>query len=613
MVHGAGIDAAVESKSPALARLLSSSSGHAPRPRSKEGKVLHPDLLNDNLQKTQYAVRGELYNRAQQMSQQGVECIYTNIGNPQQLGQAPLDFNREVLSLLLSPPLLDNPRAPELFSAEAIDRARELLAAFGGRMGAYSDARGVPAIREQVAKFILQRDGHQANPDHIFLTDGASVGVKYALNALIRDDHDGVLCPIPQYPLYSAAIQLFGGRLVPYYLDEAADWGLDLAQLRKSLQEARRRGTVVRGLVFINPGNPTGQVLDRASIEGLIRLAHEEHLFLMADEVYQPNIYTEDKPFISARKVLMEMGAPYCHSVELASFHTVSKGMLGECGLRGGYVEWVNVHPGAMAELYKIASVNLCPNTVGQATVSLMVAPPRGTGPAAQHYWEQYNDSLASLKCALQRGWRGIGRGGGDVCRVRLCAHAERWCVWGGWKKREPLPRLPLTDRRARPPHRPRPCRRRATIMTDAFNGLEGVSCNKTEGAMYSFPRLHLPAKAVEAARDAGKDPDTFYCLALLAETGIVTVPGTGFGQEKGTFHLRTTILPQEDVIQEFVDKLRTFHTYVRRRRMRLEGGKEGRERLARAGLARAGLARLGTPQAGPGIRPYRRRGGARR
>lgn len=99
--------------------------------------------------------------------------------------------------------------------------------------------------------------------------------------------------------------------------------------------------------------------------------------------------------------------------------------------------------------------------------------------------------------------------------------------------------------------------------MTDAFNGLEGASCNFTEGAMYSFPRLHLPAKAIQAAKEAGKDPDTFYCLALLADTGIVTVPGSGFGQVEGTFHLRTTILPQEDVMHEFVDKLRTFHKCV--------------------------------------------------
>jgi hypothetical protein len=72
-----------------------------------------------------------------------------------------------------------------------------------------------------------------------------------------------------------------------------------------------------------------------------------------------------------------------------------------------------------------------------------------------------------------------------------------------------------------------------------------------------SFPRLELPPKAVAAAKAAGRAPDVFYCLKLLEDTGIVTVPGTGFGQAEGTFHLRTTILPREDRMKEFVQKFR--------------------------------------------------------
>ena len=194
--------------------------------------------------------------------------------------------------------------------------------------------------------------------------------------------------------------------------------------------------------------------------------------------------------------------------------------------------------------------------------------------------------------------------------------------------------------------------RRRAHTMTDAFNACEGVTCNFTEGAMYSFPRLHLPPKvrctaacclrgldskaaacswrchcssgiataplsatlapfqfvawlhraeldamqqrahslsppalcsaapslrqcphrapvanakcvhvqAIEAAKKAGKPADTFYCLALLEETGILTVPGAGFGQREGTFHLRTTILPPEDQMPKLTQRFQAFH-----------------------------------------------------
>ena len=68
---------------------------------------------------------------------------------------------------------------------------------------------------------------------------------------------------------------------------------------------------------------------------------------------------------------------------------------------------------------------------------------------------------------------------------------------------------------------------------------MEGVTCEETEGALYSFPKIDLPRAAIEAAEAAGKPPDVFYCLELLKETGISCVPGSGFGQEEGTFHFR--------------------------------------------------------------------------
>ena len=100
----------------------------------------------------------------------------------------------------------------------------------------------------------------------------------------------------------------------------------------------------------------------------------------------------------------------------------------------------------------------------------------------------------------------------------------------------------------------------RAKVVAEAFNSCEGVTCNPTEGAMYSFPRIHLPARALAAAREANKSPDTWYCLKLVEETGILTVPGSGFGQHEGTFHLRTTILPSDDRIQKMVADFAAFH-----------------------------------------------------
>lgn len=88
---------------------------------------------------------------------------------------------------------------------------------------------------------------------------------------------------------------------------------------------------------------------------------------LSADEVYQANIYG-DKPFISFKKVINELGPPY-NCIELASFHSVSKGLHGQCGLRGGYMELLNFDKEALAQILKLRSIILCPNTIGQLAV----------------------------------------------------------------------------------------------------------------------------------------------------------------------------------------------------------------------------------------------------
>jgi aspartate/methionine/tyrosine aminotransferase len=106
---------------------------------------------------------------------------------------------------------------------------------------------------------------------------------------------DGMLVPIPQYPLYSALTTLFGGHLVGYYLDESASWEARVGELERALKEARAKGTNVRGLVVINPGNPTGQCLDLKAQQEIVAFAVRENLVLFADEVYQENIIAEGK------------------------------------------------------------------------------------------------------------------------------------------------------------------------------------------------------------------------------------------------------------------------------------------------------------------------------
>jgi glutamate--glyoxylate aminotransferase len=202
-------------------------------------------------------------------------------------------------------------------------------------------------------------------------------------------------------------------------------------------------------------------------------------------------------------------------------------------------------------ELYKIASINLSPNTPGQVSIGLMVNPPKPGDVSYKQFIYEKDSLLNSLK-------------------------------------------------------------RRARMMTDAFNALEGVTCQETEGAMYSFPRITIPPAAIAAAKASGKEPDVMYCLELLEETGMYKfiqylwlcnplydcleisvyvliyichifirtskrkryicvlhvnlfiglscVPGSGFKQVEGTFHIRTTILPAEDKFDDIINRFTTFH-----------------------------------------------------
>ena len=438
--------------------------------------------MNENMKKCKYEVRGEIYLAGLKRSQEGKEVINLNVGNPQALGQKPLTFNRQVMALLMAPFLLDDPNVLRSFPSDVVERAKLYLSKLKGGLGAYSDSKGNPYVRQEIAEYITRNSGQPSNPENIFLSNGASECARMFLHTLIRGPTDGVLVPIPQYPLYSASIALYGGELVPYYLDEDHGWGLDISELQKSINNAKVRGITCRAVVFINPGNPTGQCLTEENIRHLIEFCYHNRLILCADEVYQENIYNPAKPFISARKTLGTMHEPIKSGLELCSFHTVSKGAYGECGLRGGYMELHNFAPEVIQEIYKLASINLSPNVPGQIALGLMVNPPRPGDPSYALYVKEKAELIESLK-------------------------------------------------------------RRARLVTDAFNRLEGVVCQETEGAMYSFPRITLPAGAITAAKEKGKSPDVLYCLELLEETGLSCVPGSGFQQRPGTFHLRTTIL----------------------------------------------------------------------
>ena len=410
--------------------------------------------VNQNILEMEYAVRGPIPRRAAELEAQGMKIIPCHIGNPQALGQPSLTYVRQVLGLVedsakisrerkLKAMFEETPfsdlREADFIADDVLSVSENILNQMkAGGTGAYTESKGERFIREAIAEFINKRDAYQdvggvsADPEKIFLTSGASQGVKFVIDLLIAHSNDGIMIPIPQYPLYSASIKRAGGVQINYYPDEESGWGFDQGLLEESYNEAQQKGVNVKGIVVINPGNPTGAILNEESIREVIKFAQEHRLAIIADEVYQENIYAGE--FVSFAKVLGNEDVP------LFSMHSVSKGFFGECGHRGGYLEVRNppkVQGGDLDFvdlLTKQASVSLCANTPGQILTYLMVSPPREGSGSYQQFVREKERVLSDLKD-------------------------------------------------------------KATMIREAFTQMEGVECFGEIGAMYLFPRLNkLPA-----------------------------------------------------------------------------------------------------------------------
>ncbi|SMN21109.1 similar to Saccharomyces cerevisiae YDR111C ALT2 Putative alanine transaminase (glutamic pyruvic transaminase) [Maudiozyma saulgeensis] len=468
--------------------------------------------LNEHVLKAEYAIRGAIPMRAEQIQDQinldpesvPFDKITTaNIGNPQQLQQKPLTYSRQVVSVLQYPELLQHRDLlvkSGAYMPDALDRAKILLDKIGGSVGAYSSSQGVRGIRDTVAEYITRRDdGEPASPQDIFMTDGATRAVTYLLSLLCRGPQYGVLIPIPQYPVYTASLTLYNTAAIPYYLNEKSGWSTDAEEIEIQIKKTIAKGIKPSVIVVINPGNPTGSLLKPDVMEDIVTLAAKYGLVILADEVYQENVFSEGRKFYSFKSVLRSLQRRHkiiYDNVQLASIHSTSKGVFGECGQRGGYLELIGFRNSVREEILKLASLSICAVITGQAMVDLMVAPPTKGQPSYE------------------------------------MDKAERLAIHNTLKER-------------------------GELLYNTFQELEGIECQRPQGAMYLFPRLYFSQKVYDAAKKADLQPDEFYCHALLESTGICVVPGTGFGQEEGTWHLRTTFLAPGT---EWIQKWKAFH-----------------------------------------------------
>jgi len=487
----------------------------------------YPDLTLDKINQAvvtaEYAVRGAIPQRATQIARDLKDpekakqypfkrVIFSNIGNPMVMGLKYTKFPRDLISLLASPHVLQSQSDESLIqmygcTQECVDRARQFLRDNPEGLGAYTHSKGFLSVRREVAHFLEERDGYPADPEEIFLSDGASSSVKTCIQLLAgpQPGNSAFLIPVPQYPLYTAALTMNHAEAVFYYLDEAANWEINVAELENVIKNhMATKKSEIRSITVINPNNPCGQVSSYAGLRAIVDLCDRYNIAIFADEVYQINRYAEnqgeERPiFYSMKRVVRDWEKETGRrGPMLFSFHSVSKGYLGECGLRGGYLECCNVPQPILDELYKSYSVCLCSNTVGQVVVSCMVNPPKHDGEFTQHY----NEVLDSLE-------------------------------------------------------------RKAQLTTRTLNSVEFMTCQRVSGAMYAFPRIFLPQRFIQQAQERNVEPDADYCMRLLESKGVCVVPGSGFLQRPGTYHFRMSILEAEERYEAFLQLIKEFHEEI--------------------------------------------------
>lgn len=253
--------------------------------------LLKPIKKSAKLAHVLYDVRGPIVDAAKQMEDEGQKIIKLNIGN-----LAPFGFE-----------------APEEIQQDMI---RNLAISAG-----YSESKGIFAARKAVMHYSQQQGIAGVSLDDIYLGNGASDLIMMATNALI-DNGDELLVPAPDYPLWTAAASLSGGKPVHYLCDEANGWMPDLADIRAKITPN------TRGIVIINPNNPTGALYDLPMLEALVSIAREHQLVIFADEVYDKVLYDDEQHTAIAS---------LSTDVLTLTFNSLSKAYRS-CGYRAGWL-----------------------------------------------------------------------------------------------------------------------------------------------------------------------------------------------------------------------------------------------------------------------------------
>lgn len=308
-----------------------------------------------HLADVRYAIRGPLARRALELEQQGHKVLKLNIGNPAQFGF----------------------RTPE--------NIRQAIVEHLGEAEGYSHQKGIVVAREAVAAEAARIGVKGVGPDDVFMGNGCSELILMALEAMLEPG-DEVLLPAPDYPLWTAAVTLAGGRPVHYLCRPERDFQPDPDEIAGMVTKR------TRAIVVINPNNPTGAVYPKEVLQKLAKLAEERQLVLLADEIYDRVLYD------GAVHVPL---ATLCTETLVGTFGGLSK-VHRACGQRVGWLTFSGQRAHAkdyLEGLETLASLRLCSNVPGQYAVHAAL-----TGPASIYELTSDAGRLGRQRRALLQG-----------------------------------------------------------------------------------------------------------------------------------------------------------------------------------------------------------------
>src|SRR5690606_11684458 len=207
-------------------------------------------VQSSKLRHVRYDVRGPILTEAHRLEAQGHRVLKLNIGN-----LAAFGFE-----------------APDAIVADIVHHLPDAQG--------YSDSRGIYSARTAVAQYYQSHGLTDVGVDDVFIGNGVSELITMVLQAFV-DDGDEILVPAPDYPLWTGAVTLAGGKAVHYLCDEEQDWQPDLADIESKITDR------TRGLVIINPNNPTGAVYSEQMVRDVVELARRHGLVVFSDEIYE--------------------------------------------------------------------------------------------------------------------------------------------------------------------------------------------------------------------------------------------------------------------------------------------------------------------------------------